>query len=138
MESAIAASRPDGPRVTKELTATTRSHHVRTRRELECKRCACNPPSSRFLGTHHHFQNRLALVRLDSRLQKQKFLGSLRSNCQVKALVKESASPGFKLKDVAEPRIREDEVLIRVRRGGVCGTDVHIYDRDAWAKDRGK
>jgi threonine 3-dehydrogenase len=56
----------------------------------------------------------------------------------VKALVKESASPGFKLKDVAEPRIREDEVLIRVRRAGVCGTDVHIYDWDAWAKGRCK
>ena len=54
----------------------------------------------------------------------------------MKALVKESASPGFKLKDVAEPRIREDEVLIRVRRAGVCGTDVHIYDWDAWAKGR--
>jgi threonine 3-dehydrogenase len=54
----------------------------------------------------------------------------------VKALVKESASPGFKLKDVAEPRIREDEVLFRVRRAGVCGTDVHIYDWDAWAKGR--
>ncbi|OLD48343.1 MAG: L-threonine 3-dehydrogenase, partial [Gemmatimonadetes bacterium 13_1_40CM_2_60_3] len=56
----------------------------------------------------------------------------------MKALVKESASPGFKLKDVAEPRIREDEVLIRVRRAGVCGTDVHIYDWDAWAKGRCK
>jgi threonine 3-dehydrogenase len=56
----------------------------------------------------------------------------------VKALVKESAAPGFKLKDVAEPSIREDEVLIRVRRAGVCGTDVHIYDWDAWAKGRCK
>jgi len=56
----------------------------------------------------------------------------------VKALVKESAAPGFKLKDVEEPRIREDEVLIRVRRAGVCGTDVHIYDWDAWAKGRCK
>ncbi len=56
----------------------------------------------------------------------------------MKALVKESASPGFKLKDVAEPRIREDEVLIRVRRAGVCGTDVHIYDWDAWANGRCK
>jgi threonine 3-dehydrogenase len=56
----------------------------------------------------------------------------------VKALVKESAAPGFKLKDVAEPGIREDEVLIRVRRAGVCGTDVHIYDWDAWAKGRCK
>jgi len=54
----------------------------------------------------------------------------------VKALVKESANAGFALKDVAEPRIRENEVLIRVRRAGVCGTDVHIYDWDPWARNR--
>jgi threonine 3-dehydrogenase len=59
-----------------------------------------------------------------------------RSRSRVKALVKESAGPGFALKDVAEPAIRENEVLIRVRRAGVCGTDVHIYDWDAWARGR--
>jgi threonine 3-dehydrogenase len=56
----------------------------------------------------------------------------------VKALVKETAGPGFKLKDVPEPKIRDDEVLIKVRRAGVCGTDVHIYDWDAWASGRCK
>ena len=56
----------------------------------------------------------------------------------MKALVKESAGPGFVLRDVPEPRIRDDEVLIRVRRAGVCGTDVHIYDWDDWAKSRCK
>ena len=54
----------------------------------------------------------------------------------MKALVKESAGPGFVMRDVPEPRIRDDEVLIRVRRAGVCGTDVHIYDWDDWAKSR--
>jgi threonine 3-dehydrogenase len=54
----------------------------------------------------------------------------------VKALVKESAGPGFVLKDVPEPTIREDEVLIRVRRAGVCGTDVHIHEWDDWARGR--
>jgi threonine 3-dehydrogenase len=54
----------------------------------------------------------------------------------VKALVKETAAPGFKLKDVPEPTIRDDEVLIRVRRAGVCGTDVHIYEWDEWARGR--
>jgi threonine 3-dehydrogenase len=54
----------------------------------------------------------------------------------VKALVKESAAPGFTLKDVPEPQIRDDEVLIRVRRAGVCGTDVHIHEWDAWASGR--
>ena len=57
---------------------------------------------------------------------------------RVKALVKESAGPGFVLKDVPIPTIRDDEVLIRVRRAGVCGTDVHIYEWDDWAKGRCK
>jgi threonine 3-dehydrogenase len=54
----------------------------------------------------------------------------------LKALVKETAGPGFALREVPEPRIRDDEVLIRVRRAGVCGTDVHIYSWDAWAQGR--
>ena len=56
----------------------------------------------------------------------------------MKALVKAAAEPGFVLKDVPEPTIRDDEVLIRVRRAGVCGTDVHIYEWDAWAQGRCK
>jgi threonine 3-dehydrogenase len=40
--------------------------------------------------------------------------------------------------DVPKPSIREDEVLIRVRRAGVCGTDVHIYAWDEWARGRVK
>jgi threonine 3-dehydrogenase len=56
----------------------------------------------------------------------------------MKALVKETAGPGFLLKDVPVPTIRDDEVLIRVRRAGVCGTDVHIYEWDDWARGRVK
>lgn len=56
----------------------------------------------------------------------------------MKALVKESAAPGFVLKDVPIPELRDDGVLIRVRRAGVCGTDVHIYDWDDWARSRCK
>jgi threonine 3-dehydrogenase len=54
----------------------------------------------------------------------------------VKALVKRTAGRGFTLGDVPRPTIRDDEVLIRVRRAGVCGTDVHIYEWDAWASAR--
>ncbi len=54
----------------------------------------------------------------------------------MKALVKETAAPGFTLEDVPVPTIRDDEVLIRVRRAGVCGTDVHIYEWDDWARGR--
>jgi threonine 3-dehydrogenase len=42
------------------------------------------------------------------------------------------------LTEVPEPTIREDEVLIRVRRAGVCGTDLHIYQWDDWARRRVK
>ncbi|MDQ8152630.1 MAG: L-threonine 3-dehydrogenase [Gemmatimonadota bacterium] len=54
----------------------------------------------------------------------------------MRALVKASAAPGFVLKDVPVPSYREDEVLIRVRAAGVCGTDVHIHTWDAWAQGR--
>jgi threonine 3-dehydrogenase len=54
----------------------------------------------------------------------------------MRALIKPTAGPGMCLTDVPVPVIRDDEVLIRVRRAGVCGTDVHIYDWDAWAQSR--
>ena len=56
----------------------------------------------------------------------------------MKALVKQSAGRGITLTEIPEPRIRDDEVLIRVRSAGVCGTDVHIYEWDAWAAGRCK
>jgi threonine 3-dehydrogenase len=51
----------------------------------------------------------------------------------MKALVKRRAEPGLWLEDVPEPQIAINDVLIRVHRTGICGTDVHIYDWDAWA-----
>jgi threonine 3-dehydrogenase len=52
--------------------------------------------------------------------------------------VKRTAEPGFELAEVPVPEIRDDEVLIKVRNAGVCGTDVHIYEWDAWASGRCK
>ncbi len=54
----------------------------------------------------------------------------------MRALVKAGPSVGFELRDVPVPTIRDDEVLIRVRSAGVCGTDVHIHEWDAWAQGR--
>jgi threonine 3-dehydrogenase len=51
----------------------------------------------------------------------------------VKALVKSRAEPGLWLEDVPEPAIGINDVLIRVHRTGICGTDLHIYNWDAWA-----
>ena len=51
----------------------------------------------------------------------------------MKALVKASAGPGLSLQDVPEPEIGINDVLIRVLRTAICGTDMHIYNWDAWA-----
>jgi threonine 3-dehydrogenase len=52
----------------------------------------------------------------------------------VKALVKKHAEPGLWLEDVPVPQIGINDVLIRVRKASICGTDVHIYNWDDWAK----
>lgn len=52
----------------------------------------------------------------------------------VKALVKAQAGPGLVMEDVPVPEIGRDDVLIRVLRTGVCGTDLHIYEWDGWAQ----
>src|SRR5512136_616460 len=52
----------------------------------------------------------------------------------MKALMKREAAPGLWLVDVPEPRIGINDVLIKVGRTGICGTDVHIYNWDAWAQ----
>lgn len=51
----------------------------------------------------------------------------------VKALVKIDAGPGLRLQEVPEPEIGDSEVLIRVLRTGICGTDLHIESWDDWA-----
>jgi threonine 3-dehydrogenase len=52
----------------------------------------------------------------------------------MKALVKARAETGLWLEDIPEPAIGINDVLIRVLRTGICGTDVHIYDWDEWAR----
>ncbi|MCH8829336.1 MAG: L-threonine 3-dehydrogenase [Planctomycetes bacterium] len=52
----------------------------------------------------------------------------------MQALVKKRSEPGLWLDDVPVPEIGIDDVLIRVDRTGICGTDLHIYNWDAWAE----
>ena len=52
----------------------------------------------------------------------------------MKALVKSRAERGLWLEDVPEPRIDINDVKIRVLATGICGTDLHIYEWDAWAQ----
>ncbi len=51
----------------------------------------------------------------------------------MKALVKKESRPGLWLDDVPEPTVGINDVKIRVDRTGICGTDLHIYNWDAWA-----
>jgi threonine 3-dehydrogenase len=52
----------------------------------------------------------------------------------MKALVKAKAEPGLWLSDEPVPSIGPEEVLIRVKKTGICGTDIHIYAWDDWAR----
>jgi threonine 3-dehydrogenase len=52
----------------------------------------------------------------------------------MKALVKSKSERGLWLDDVPEPTIGINDVLIRVDRTGICGTDLHIYKWDTWAQ----
>ena len=52
----------------------------------------------------------------------------------MKALVKSKGERGLWLEDIPEPVIGVNDVLIRVRYTGICGTDVHIYEWDEWAQ----
>ncbi len=52
----------------------------------------------------------------------------------MKALVKSQRARGLWLEDVPEPEIGINDVLIRVIKTGICGTDLHIYEWDEWAQ----
>jgi threonine 3-dehydrogenase len=52
----------------------------------------------------------------------------------MQALVKSRAERGLWIEDIPVPEIGINDVLIRVRQTGICGTDVHIYQWDEWAQ----
>jgi threonine 3-dehydrogenase len=52
----------------------------------------------------------------------------------MKALVKKEARQGLWLQDVPEPEIGMNDVLVKIAKTAICGTDVHIYEWDQWAQ----
>ncbi|MDI9401200.1 MAG: L-threonine 3-dehydrogenase [Limisphaerales bacterium] len=52
----------------------------------------------------------------------------------MKALVKAKSERGLWLQDVPEPKISINDVLIKIHKTGICGTDLHIYRWDEWAQ----
>ena len=51
----------------------------------------------------------------------------------MRALVKAEAAEGLRLEDVPDPEVGINDVLMRVHKTGICGTDLHIYEWDDWA-----
>ena len=52
----------------------------------------------------------------------------------MKALVKRNPEPGLWLEDIPVPEPAINDVLIKVDRTGICGTDLHIFNWDEWAQ----
>jgi threonine 3-dehydrogenase len=52
----------------------------------------------------------------------------------MKALVKARPEPGIWLQEVAEPAVGINDVLIRIYKTAICGTDIHIFNWNAWAQ----
>ena len=52
----------------------------------------------------------------------------------MRALVKEKPEPGLWLRDPPVPEIGPDDVLVKVNKTGICGTDIHIFNWDEWAQ----
>ena len=53
----------------------------------------------------------------------------------MKALVKKEATSGIWLEDVPMPKVGINDVLIKIKRTAICGTDLHIYNWDKWAQE---
>lgn len=52
----------------------------------------------------------------------------------MRALVKQKPQEGLWMKKVAKPKMGHNDLLIRIKKTAICGTDVHIYNWDAWAQ----
>lgn len=52
----------------------------------------------------------------------------------MKALVKKYAKPGLWMDDVPVPEVGQNDVLIKIQKTAICGTDIHIYNWDEWAQ----
>ena len=52
----------------------------------------------------------------------------------MRALVKAERAPGIWMKEVPRPEVGHNDILVRVRRAAICGTDIHIYNWDEWSQ----
>lgn len=53
----------------------------------------------------------------------------------MKALAKLKAEPGIWMTEVPEPELGHNDLLIKIRKTAICGTDIHIYNWDQWSQN---
>ena len=53
----------------------------------------------------------------------------------MKALVKKYSKPGLWLDDIEIPKLGKNDVLVKIKKTAICGTDVHIYQWDEWSQN---
>jgi threonine 3-dehydrogenase len=53
---------------------------------------------------------------------------------KMKALIKKFAKPGIWMDEVEQPLVGPDDVLVRIKKTAICGTDIHIYEWNEWAQ----
>ncbi len=54
----------------------------------------------------------------------------------MKAVLKTKPEKGFEIKEVEIPKMKDSEILVKIRATSICGTDVHIWEWDHWAQKR--
>jgi len=52
----------------------------------------------------------------------------------MKALIKKNPEPGLWMEDIPVPEIGTNDVLIKIHKTAICGTDVHIFNWDKWSQ----
>ncbi|MEW6748332.1 MAG: L-threonine 3-dehydrogenase [Candidatus Micrarchaeota archaeon] len=55
---------------------------------------------------------------------------------KMQSVWKTTSGEGLEIKEAPVPKIKDNEVLIKVKATSICGTDIHIYKWDAWAQQR--
>ena len=58
----------------------------------------------------------------------------MKAQATMLALVKKRAEPGLWLEEIPLPAVGKNDVLIKIRKTSICGTDVHIYQWNDWAR----
>lgn len=53
----------------------------------------------------------------------------------MKALIKAKPERGISLQDAAKPKLGHNDVMIKIKKTAICGTDIHIYNWDEWAQE---